>query len=129
MSEKTKGEQLREELLMNPKNLTETMSEEELKAAYDFCEGYKAFLDAAKTEREAVTTAVAMLEKAGYVPFDHAKQYKAGDKVYLNNRGKALIAATLGRRSVAEGVRIGVAHIDSPRLDLKPRPQIGRAHV
>ena len=122
MSEKTKGEQLREELLMNPKNLTETMSEEELKAAYDFCEGYKAFLDAAKTEREAVTTAVAMLEKAGYVPFDHAKQYKAGDKVYLNNRGKALIAATLGRRSVAEGVRIGVAHIDSPRLDLKPRP-------
>ena len=122
MSEKTKGEQLREELLMNPKNLTETMSEEELKAAYDFCEGYKTFLDAAKTEREAVTTAVAMLEKAGYVPFDHAKQYKAGDKVYLNNRGKALIAATLGRRSVAEGVRIGVAHIDSPRLDLKPRP-------
>ena len=65
MSEKTKGEQLREELLMNPKNLTETMSEEELKAAYDFCEGYKTFLDAAKTEREAVTTAVAMLEKAG----------------------------------------------------------------
>ena len=122
MSEKTKGEQLREELLMNPKNLTETMSEEELKAAYDFCEGYKTFLDTAKTEREAVTTAVAMLEKAGYVPFDHAKQYKAGDKVYLNNRGKALIAATLGRRSVAEGVRIGVAHIDSPRLDLKPRP-------
>ena len=122
MSEKTKGEQLREELLMNPKNLTETMSEEELKAAYDFCEGYKTFLDAAKTEREAVTTAVAMLEKAGYVPFDQAKQYKAGDKVYLNNRGKALIAATLGRRSVAEGVRIGVAHIDSPRLDLKPRP-------
>ena len=122
MSEKTKGEQLREELLMNPKNLTETMPEEELKAAYDFCEGYKAFLDAAKTEREAVATAVSMLEKAGYVPFDHAKQYKAGDKVYLNNRGKALIAATLGRRSVAEGVRIGVAHIDSPRLDLKPRP-------
>ena len=48
MSEKTKGAQLREELLMNPKNLTETMSEEELKAAYDFCEGYTTFLDAAK---------------------------------------------------------------------------------
>ena len=122
MSEKTKGEQLREELLMNPKNLTETMTAEELKAAYDFCEGYKSFLDAAKTEREAVTTAIALLEKAGYVPFDHAAEYKAGDKVYLNNRGKALIAATIGRRSVAEGVRIGVAHIDSPRLDLKPRP-------
>ena len=122
MSEKTKGEQLREELLMNPKNLTETMTAEELKAAYDFCEGYKSFLDAAKTEREAVTTAVALLEKAGYVSFDHAAEYKAGDKVYLNNRGKALIAATIGRRSVAEGVRIGVAHIDSPRLDLKPRP-------
>ena len=66
MSEKTKGEQLREELLMNPKNLTETMSAEELKTAYDFCEGYKSFLDAAKTEREAVTTAIALLEKAGH---------------------------------------------------------------
>ena len=65
MSEKTKGEQLREELLMNPKNLTETMTAEELKAAYDFCEGYKSFLDAAKTEREAVTAAIALLEKAG----------------------------------------------------------------
>ena len=107
MSEKTQGEQLREELLLEPKNMTETLSAEELKAAYDFCEGYKNFLDAAKTEREAVTTAVAMLEKAGYTPFDYAKQYKAGDKVYLNNRGKALIACTMGRRSVAEGVRIG----------------------
>ncbi|HAL11882.1 MAG TPA: aminopeptidase, partial [Ruminococcaceae bacterium] len=66
MSEKNKGEQLREELLMNPKNLTETMSEEELKAAYDFCEGYKTFLDAAKTEHEAVLAAIALLEKAGY---------------------------------------------------------------
>ena len=62
MSEKTKGEQLREELLMNPKNLTETMSEEELKAAYDFCEGYKTFLDEAKTERDAVKEIARMAE-------------------------------------------------------------------
>lgn len=122
MSEKTKGEQLREELLLNPKNLTETMSEEELAAAWQFCEGYKAFLDAAKTEREAVTAAVTMLEAAGYTSFDRTHTYKAGDKIYLNNRGKALIACTLGRRPIADGVRIGVAHIDSPRLDLKPRP-------
>ena len=122
MSEKTKGEQLREELLLNPKNLTETMSEEELAAAWQFCEGYKAFLDAAKTEREAVTAAVTMLEAAGYTSFDRTHTYKAGDKIYLNNRGKALIACTLGRRPIAEGVRIGVSHIDSPRLDLKPRP-------
>lgn len=122
MSEKTKGEQLREELLLNPKNLTETMSEEELAAAWQFCEGYKTFLDAAKTEREAVTAAVTMLEAAGYTSFDRTHTYKAGDKIYLNNRGKALIACTLGRRPIADGVRIGVAHIDSPRLDLKPRP-------
>ena len=63
---------------MNPKNLTETMSEEELKAAYDFCEGYKTFLDAAKTEREAVTTAVAMLEKAGYVPLTTPSSTRQG---------------------------------------------------
>ena len=121
MSEKLTAKEYAEKLLYTPEYAADKQADVKEKAAA-FAEGYKKFMDSAKTEREAVTTAVAMLEKAGYVPFDQAKQYKAGDKVYLNNRGKALIAATLGRRSVAEGGRIGVAHIDSPRLDLKPRP-------
>lgn len=87
-----------------------------------FCEGYKAFLDRGKTERECVNAAVEMLTKAGYVEFEPNKRYNPGDKVYRNNRGKAIIATTYGTKSVAEGVRINGAHIDSPRLDLKPNP-------
>ena len=67
MSEKTQGEELREKLFYQPKNLSETMTPEEKAAAEAFAVPYKAFLDRAKTEREAVTTIVEMLEKAGYV--------------------------------------------------------------
>ncbi len=124
MSEKTQGEELREKLFYQPKNLSETMTPEDKAAAEAFSVPYKAFLDRAKTEREAVTTIVEMLEKAGYVPFVPGKQYPAGAKVYLNNRGKALIASTIGTLDIGEGVRIEAAHIDNPRLDLKPNPLV-----
>ena len=66
--------------------------------------------------------AVEMLEQAGYRPFDRSVSYAAGDKVYQVNRGKALIATTFGREPLEKGLRINGAHIDSPRLDLKPNP-------
>ena len=47
---------------------------------------------------------------------------KAGDKVYTCNRGKGLMLAVIGKESLAEGAQIAAAHIDSPRLDLKPTP-------
>ena len=122
MSEKTKGEQLREELLMNPKNLTETMSEEELKAAYDFCEGYKTFLDNAKTEREAVRTSEKLLLDAGYKKFVPGEKLAPGTKVYTINREKCVLAATIGTKSLEQGFHLNIAHIDSPRLDLKQTP-------
>ena len=124
MSAKTQGEELREKLFYQPKNLSETMTPEDKAAAEAFSVPYKAFLDQAKTEREAVTIIVEMLEKAGYVPFVPGKQYPAGAKVYLNNRGKALIASTIGTLDIGEGVRIEAAHIDNPRLDLKPNPLV-----
>ncbi|MEG0368847.1 MAG: aminopeptidase [Hungatella sp.] len=90
--------------------------------AAEFCGGYKQFLDAGKTERECVTLAEKMLLEAGYTTFDPQKSYQPGDQVYMINRGKAILATTFGKRSVAAGVRINGAHIDSPRLDLKPNP-------
>lgn len=97
-------------------------SPEQVEEAAGFCEGYKEFLDRGKTERECVKAAVDMLLKAGYVEFEPNKHYNPGDKVFMNNRGKAIIATTYGTKPVAEGVRINGAHIDSPRLDLKPNP-------
>ncbi len=95
---------------------------EQVKEAAAFCEGYKAFLDRGKTERECVDLAVDMLEKAGYCPLDLSAHYEPGDKVYLVNRGKSVLATTFGREPLDKGVRLNGAHIDSPRLDLKPSP-------
>ena len=119
---KSAAEELKEKLVFDQKNGGLLLNEDELKEAYDFSEGYKHFLDNAKTEREAVETAVVMLTAKGYQVFEAGKKYKAGDKVYYNNRGKALILATIGTEPIKSGVRIAAAHIDSPRLDLKPRP-------
>ena len=122
MSEKTQVELLKEQLFKKNENGRQKASEEVLNKADEYCEGYKAFLDSAKTEREAVKTAVAMAEKAGFTEFELGKKYNAGDKVYINNRGKAVAFAVIGKEAVEKGVNITAAHIDSPRLDLKPNP-------
>ena len=87
-----------------------------------FAADYIAFLNASKTEREAVITASALLENNGFVPFTPGMSLKAGDKIYVNNRGKAIIAAVIGTAPITEGVRLCAAHIDSPRLDMKQNP-------
>jgi len=123
MSEnKSEAKLLKEKLFMDPKHAALKMSKEELKKALDFSENYKTFLDDAKIEREAVAASVKLLEEKGYRPFELGKIYAPGDKVYAVNRGKALLAAVIGTEPIENGVRIAAAHIDSPRLDLKPRP-------
>ena len=63
-----------------------------------------------------------MAEKAGFKPFDKKAQYKAGDKIYVLNREKAVILAVIGKSDISNGVNLTAAHIDSPRLDLKQNP-------
>ncbi len=125
MSKKMETEdvkKLKEELLINRKNGYFQVPDEKVKKADQFCEDYKRFLNLGKTEREVVDYSVKVAEQAGFVPYDFDKQYRAGDKVYYNNRGKALILAVIGKNGCKNGVRIAAAHIDSPRLDLKPHP-------
>ena len=119
--EKTKGQQLQEELTFKFPHIAEEAPEQRVEAEM-FCEGYKSFLDSGKTERECVREAVAMLEMQGYIPFEAGKVYEPGQKVYLVNRNKSIIATTFGRAGLEKGLRINGAHIDSPRLDLKPNP-------
>ena len=120
MSKKTKGKEL-QQLTWEFPHIGKEKPEQEEKA-FKYCEGYKGFLDTGKTERECVKEAVRMLEKGGYKPFDPKASYEPGDKVYYVNRGKSLIATTFGKKPLEEGLRINGAHIDSPRLDLKPNP-------
>ena len=104
------------------KNYTKT----DLKKLEDIAKEYKAFIDAGKTERECAAEAVAMLEKAGYINLESLiggrKKLKAGDKVYLNKMGKAILTFHMGKKPMAEGMNIVGAHIDSPRLDIKQNP-------
>ena len=95
---------------------------DQTKEAAEYCEGYKAFLNKAKTEREFVAEAVRILSENGYQEYEIGKKYETGDKVYFINRKKDLIMTTFGCRPLEEGIRLKIAHIDSPRLDLKPNP-------
>ena len=114
-------EKLSKELLFSYKHVAKE-DKKEFKKSDEFSTAYKEFLNKAKTERECVALAKEMLTKAGYKEFDITKKYKAGDKVYKINRGKAIMAVTFGSKDLNEGIRINAAHIDSPRLDLKPNP-------
>ena len=114
--------ELKEKLFMDNKNGLKKATEQQIKEAFNFCEDYKKFLDNAKTEREAVIEAIKIAEKNGFTEYVKGKKYVAGDKYYINNRKKSAVFVVVGKQSVENGVKIGAAHIDSPRLDLKPNP-------
>ena len=92
------------------------------KKIMDFSEGYKKYLNNAKTERESVNEAIKLAKKHGYKDFSQVKKIKAGDKLYFNNRGKSLALFVIGKKPLQEGMNILGAHIDSPRIDLKQNP-------
>ena len=90
------------------------------------CEAYSKeymdYLSVAKTERRAYAQAVKLLEKAGFREISSFKALKPGDKVYRGYHGKTVMAAVIGRKPVADGIRVVGGHTDAPRLDLKPKP-------
>ena len=120
--ELTLAQQKKKDLFIQKTNGYDKLAEGELALITEYCEGYKTFLDEGKTERECVDYAIALAEAAGFKPLVRGMELKPGDKVYANNRGKALNLAVIGKKSLAEGAVIGAAHIDSPRLDLKQNP-------
>ncbi|MBQ9897871.1 MAG: aminopeptidase [Ruminococcus sp.] len=114
--------ELKEKLLLQRKNGIRRVSAEELAKCDAFCEEYKRFMDAAKTEREANAVIIELAKKNGYKEYKSGMKLSAGDKIYRNNRGKAVILSVIGKAPISEGVRLCAAHIDSPRLDLKQNP-------
>ncbi|MGN0642098.1 MAG: aminopeptidase [Huintestinicola sp.] len=124
MSEKEKsaGKLLMEKLCTKKKNGGLILSDEELAACDAYCEDYKAFLNAAKTEREAAAYTAERAEKNGFKKFERGMKLSAGDKVYYVNREKSVILAIIGSEPIENGVHLAAAHIDSPRLDLKQCP-------
>lgn len=93
-----------------------------LDKAFDYAKGYAKFLDAAKTEREAVVYTLKEAEARGFVPYSFGDKLQKGGKYYYNNRGKNIFLFTIGSEDLENGFRISAAHIDSPRIDLKQCP-------
>ena len=119
---KMTNKELLEEISLKDKNAFLTMSEAELKDMNVLCDGYKKYHDDGKTERECVDISIKMAEENGFVNIENKKDLKAGDKVYIVNRGKAMLLAVIGTEPMENGLNIVGAHIDSPRIDLKQNP-------
>lgn len=105
------------------KNYFKEADAAERRRMFDYAEGYKSFLFTSKTERGACATAVKLCEERGYRPYMFGDKVKAGDKLYFVNREKNIFVIRIGTNDIAKhGIKIMAAHVDSPRLDLKPNP-------
>lgn len=108
------------------KNGWEIVKEEEKKAVYALSETYKSFLDQGKTERECAEEIIKQAENNGYKNIEDFIEGKekilSGTKIYANNKGKAVALFVVGQEPIEKGMHIVGAHIDAPRLDLKPFP-------
>ena len=115
-------EEIRNKLFYQQKNGYDLIDTQERIALEDYCRDYMAYLDKARTEREAVTLAIEEAEEHGFVEYVPGMRIESGSKVYCNNRGKALMLAVIGKKPLSEGAVIAGAHVDAPRLDLKQVP-------
>ncbi|HID74060.1 MAG TPA: aminopeptidase [Thermoplasmata archaeon] len=91
-------------------------------AIMEFCEGYKTFLDEARTERLAVRSIVREAESRGFVPLEQVGKGGPGTRFYMVNRNKAIALVVVGSEPIVSGANVIASHLDAPRLDLKQRP-------
>ena len=112
----------RDDLFYTRKNAYDVIAESDTELIDSYCDGYKQFLDDAKTEREAVTAAIDLAASAGFVPFERGMALSPGNKVYTSVRGKALMLTVIGNAPLSDGANLSAAHLDAPRLDLKQLP-------
>lgn len=98
-------------------------TEEDLNKLDLLCNDYKQFLTIAKTERETTKEIIKRAEEKGYENLEEYisenKRILPGDKIYVNNKGKAVALFNIGTEPITNGMNILGAHIDSPRIDLK----------
>lgn len=126
MEDSKSFEELSKSLTHSFKNAWEALSEEETKVCFDFNEDYKRFLDKGKTERESANEILRLAVEKGYKNIDlfleGKEKIKAGSKIYAMNRDKSIVLFVIGEKPLKEGMNIVGAHIDVPRIDLKPFP-------
>ena len=110
------------DLFYDKKTGWDRMSADDKRAMHAYAEGYKAFLNEAKTERDAVAYLKAKAESLGYQPFTRGCAVKPGEKYYKVNRNKAIILTVIGQEPLSAGINLTAAHLDAPRIDIRTVP-------
>jgi aspartyl aminopeptidase len=117
---KEEAKKLSEQLIYKRKNSWLSLEGENV---FAYAKEYMKFIDRAKTERLAVDFLVEYLVERGFKPLESLDRVEKGERVYITRDGKSLVAAVLGE-NLAEGIDMVAAHLDAPRLDLKPYPLV-----
>lgn len=117
---------IQENLKKEYKNVWESYTKEDKEALFAYGDRYCEFLSLHKTERECVKGMIKKAEAAGYRALDkiihEEESLKPGDKVYASYCDKTLLMFCIGQEPMTSGMNLLGAHLDSPRLDLKPNP-------
>lgn len=119
------GKALQKKLTKEFRSAWDQLQDGELEKVFAFGEAYKHFMDHGKTERECVTEIISQAKKKGFISFEEAiakGTIAAGDKIYAENRGKAVALFVMGKENLEAGMKIVGSHLDAPRLDLKAFP-------
>ncbi|MBR2499962.1 MAG: aminopeptidase [Clostridia bacterium] len=110
------------DLSYSTRNAWETYDSSQKEAVFSFSDGYKSFLNNAKTERLATSEALKIAKDYGFCDITEKDTLKSGDKVYLINRNKSVLFATIGKEDITSGINFVISHIDAPRIDIKQNP-------
>ena len=103
-------------------NVWKNYNDEDYNVLNLISDDYRKFISSNKIEREVVKTTIEILESFGFTSLDKKNELHRGDKIYVNNKGKAIAMFVIGEEDIEKGINILGAHIDSPRLDLKANP-------
>ncbi|QGG47045.1 aminopeptidase [Heliorestis convoluta] len=124
MPEKENKKQNKNQLFSKQEPLWDQKDKDERKKIMAFAERYRQFLSQAKTERWTVDYFKQRAKAENYLSFEELgdKGLRPGDRIYFVNRNKAIMLVQIGRRPLSEGLFLVGAHVDAPRLDLKPNP-------
>ncbi len=124
-NEKNKAQGMGEELALCKKSAWEQLGPGTKEKVFSFAEEYKDYLSKAKTEREAVRIALEYAREQGFIsltdlPAD--EKINPGSRFYIQWRDKVLLLGVMGSNDLETGIKLVGAHVDAPRLDLKPTP-------
>ena len=115
-------DEIKKELFYEQKNGYDLIGTDERIKMENYSAAYMSYLNDARTEREAVKLAIELAKAKGFKEYKVGSELKPGDRIYRNNRGKALMLAVIGEKCLCEGAVIAGAHVDAPRIDLKQKP-------